>query len=325
MRVAIINDIFSFKLASGIYVWYFHFIKMLKELGITEIDMICPVREEKFHGYDLIKPAYANFEGLGVEFHFSSATTLISSYETLLDDYLEKHRPDLIISCNAEELLYKKWDTKGIPIAIYQHTGRHIYKDVHILDKAYAMQDNVHSICISDLAGSVLEHHGHKHTVQLQPYYPARKAKESSREYMITLSGGYECKRDDLSIEICDRIGAPLKGLGRHPQFELVNNDDVYKYLEKARCMIHMSYEDMVPYAFLEAAQYCNIICDVHQTWVHGLRMYSLPVWRVDPADTKQIRTIYDMELTKVFDPEEHRERFLDGWRKYFSGMYCSF
>lgn len=323
MRIAICNDVYSFKLASGIYVWYGHFVKMLYELGITDIDMLVPCSAEKFYASPQIVVAHQPFKDMGIRFHFAPPDlSREESYGAYVNEYLCHNTPDLFVVCNAEEMLIADWDTRGIPIAIYQHTGRHVYKDNFIIAEACRRQQNVHSIVISDMGGAILDRQGLRNSVQYQPYYPARKAEKLGADYMITCTGGYSCKRDELSVEMCERMNIPLKGLGRYPGFELVTNDEVYLHLQRARCMIHMSTEDMVPYAFLEAAQYCNIICDVNQMWVHGLNMYHLPVFRIDPSNTRQVAQIYEMDHCKSFDVEEHHERFINGWREYFSGLF---
>lgn len=323
MRIAVCNDIYSFKLASGIYVWYEHFFRMLNELGIHDIDMLVPCSEERFFATPQIVAAYEPYRNGSIRFHFAPpGLTREESYGAYVNEYLAHYTPDLIVATNAEECIIARWHTRGIPIAIYQHTGRHVYKDSAIIESACSFQENVHSLVISDLAGAVLDRRGLRNSVQFQPYYAPRRAEKLGEEYMITCTGGYACKRDELAIDLCERNNIPLKGLGRYPGFDLVPNDEVYLHLQRARCMVHMSTEDMVPYAFLEAAQYCNIICDVNQMWVHGLNMYHLPVFRVDPYNSRQIAQIYEMQHIKSFDPEEHHERFIEGWRAYFSGLF---
>lgn len=323
MRIAIINDIFSFKLASGIYVWYFHYVQLLRELGITKVDFITPCSEEKFHAHAGLETAFQGIKDIGMDFYFvEGGTSYRHSTDIALDAYLETHRPDLIIAPCAPNLSSTAYrNAKGIPLMLYQHTGQFVYKETQTLAEAYATHPHVHSVCITDLAGKILTKNNQKNVVLRQPYYPVRKAKPSTNDYMLTATGGYPCKRDQLTIDVCKEAGIPLVGLGRHPEFTLVQNDLVYKHLEHARCMMHWSTEDMVPYAFMEASQYCNIICDINQTWTHGLSFYELPVFRVDPSNIKRIREIYDTPVQKAFDPAVHRELCLDDWRRYFTNL----
>lgn len=322
MRIAIVVDIFAFKHASGIFTWILHTVRLGQRIGFS-VDLIVPAPYKNFMRNHTLSETYKYLtENYPIDVHFTEGENPLDCSANMFEQYLKHKRPTIFVNCNAEDMKYGPWDTHGVPLIMYQHTGAHVYENRNIIESALSIQPDALSFVITEQAVDILKEDDIPAIYVPQPFYPTYIPDNTvvKQNRAIIISGGYAFKRDNLAIMLCAANNIDFVGYGGRREFEHVSNDRVVRELAQSQALVHMSMSEMLPYNILEASLSCNTVVDMRMEWVKPLKD-KLNIIPIDPLSADAFKWAFEQPKLDTFKLKQWQEECECVWRETLSSL----